>query len=385
MVSLHTASTLEEVDILLSGGADVDEKNDYGDKPFYTACSGGNMEVVTALYNHCSGIESTSWCEGRQMRLSSHSSFSINMTPIDIAARNGHYYVVEFLISRGFNYQNVLSLAGMNGSMDIINLLFQLETPPDINGGFAEDSDVTPLNIACFHAQLDVVNILLNKGAVVNRYSLYLACLKFYCTDDYVLRSIIAALVTQGANVNELCPIKAQELVGTSISHIVAFGNRFKSLEFLIDVGADVNVACLSGRTILMGACRGSSEIGLIEKIIKSGANINAVDDNGRTALFLECQHSKPNIQIIKMLIDSGADVNVETNSGFFPITAFCENYSTPNLEVIKLLIDNGADVNARNNIGYTLAEVISQRLHNINSIRLLRMLIENGADTNHF
>lgn len=51
MTSLHTATTKEEVERLISNHANVDQKDIYGQKPFYSACKRGNLEVVMELFH----------------------------------------------------------------------------------------------------------------------------------------------------------------------------------------------------------------------------------------------------------------------------------------------------------------------------------------------
>jgi ankyrin repeat protein len=76
-------------------------------------------------------------------------------------------------------------------------------------------------------------------------------------------------------------------------------------------------------------------DISIIEKIINFGANINKVYFEGRTPIM--CTFD---INIIKLLIKNGANLNYEDDDGKTPLkNAYCEN----EIEVIELLKAHGA------------------------------------------
>lgn len=120
-----------------------------------------------------------------------------------------------------------------------------------------------------------------------------------------------------------------------------------------------------------------------VKKYIAQGADVNYInkvfpDD---PALIQAMRHTydkdgvkyEPNIEIIKLLIENGADVNNKNLVDSSPLHYAVE---LKNTEIIKLLIDKGADVNAKNCIGDT-------PLHRavFNSFENTKILINNGAD----
>ena len=80
---------------------------------------------------------------------------------------------------------------------------------------------------------------------------------------------------------------------------------------------------------------------------------------------------------VVKLLIEVGADVNHENTKG---LTAMMEASRMGNDQSVKLLIEAGADVNHRNKKGYTaLMNAVGE-----NHVECVKLLIEAGADVNH-
>ena len=98
--------------------------------------------------------------------------------------------------------------------------------------------------------------------------------------------------------------------------------------------------------------------------------------ENRDEALFMA-----GNEEIIKFLIENGADVNFQTEDGWtsYGWTALMSAVEQGNIEISKLLIENGADVNLQNENGWSaLKYAIKQR-----NIEISKLLIDNGADVN--
>ena len=117
--------------------------------------------------------------------------------------------------------------------------------------------------------------------------------------------------------------------------------------------------------------------IDVIKLLIDAGADVNAKITiggygacGGATPLH-ECRDAN----ITKLLIAAGADVNARDDRGWTPLHS-CNSFDIA--KVLKILIDAGADVNARNNEGNT-------RLHysDLLSKDVAKVLIKSGADVN--
>jgi ankyrin repeat protein len=128
--------------------------------------------------------------------------------------------------------------------------------------------------------------------------------------------------------------------------------------------------------------------ITLIKELIKRGANVNAKITTDHDLTFLSLAIAKNNYEIVELLIDNGADVNIilatSTRQGqVFTVTPLSLAVQKNNFKIVELLIKNGADVNMVNvnvyNQEYTALSIAVE----IDKIEIVELLIENGADIN--
>lgn len=138
--------------------------------------------------------------------------------------------------------------------------------------------------------------------------------------------------------------------------------------------GANVNLRDeQSGTTALEHAVKNANQE-MVKLLLQSGANVNAKNENGTTVLMMLDDDATSDL--VWDLINAGADVNLKDNSGN---TALMQTATENNSEVLKALLDAGADVNAKNETGRTaLMQAASEGL--VNNVRLLILA---GADIN--
>ena len=89
---------------------------------------------------------------------------------------------------------------------------------------------------------------------------------------------------------------------------------------------------------------------GRVESLLAGGADINSiVYSYDATALMLAARYGR--LEMVKFLIDKGADINIKNRIGSTAIHVASE-YGR--IDVVKYLVKKGADVNAGNKYGYT-------------------------------
>lgn len=124
--------------------------------------------------------------------------------------------------------------------------------------------------------------------------------------------------------------------------------------------------------------------IEIVKYLVEKGAKMDVEDKFGRTPLMslVMKPDSTNRLEICKLFIEKGADVNAISSGGGSVLGYACEG---SNLECIKLLIEKGADVNGRkNNLANTplmyAVSVFGGQVNN-GSETIIDLLLASGAD----
>ncbi|HEY7389001.1 MAG TPA: ankyrin repeat domain-containing protein [Bryobacteraceae bacterium] len=171
------------------------------------------------------------------------------------------------------------------------------------------------------------------------------------------------ALIAAGADV------KAANRYGVTPMCLAAMNGDAAMIAVLLNAGADPNAANEGGETVLMTAAR-TGKVEAIKLLLDRGANVNAEDpEHAQTALMWAVIEN--HLDAAKLLIARGADINAHTaasmvkgeftlaragggpgttlqrarpsaGGGMTPLLFAIRN---GNLEAIKLLLDSGADI----------------------------------------
>ena len=112
-----------------------------------------------------------------------------------------------------------------------------------------------------------------------------------------------------------------------------------------------------------------------IEVLIQQGADVNVQVNNGWTALIWAAE--KGHKEIVEMLLEGGADVNIKSDDGY---TALIWASREGHKEVVEMLLQNGADVNQKDGNSYTALIWASRGGYK----EVVEVLLERGADVNH-
>jgi ankyrin repeat protein len=180
------------------------------------------------------------------------------------------------------------------------------ESPEILNE--VDENDDTPLTVACSKENIEMIQLLLEKGANPN----------------YQDNGGRTPLMTIVASCNE----KAGQIV-----------------ELLLANGADPNLRDENGQTALMHAVQNIEEDDLMREIVSfllsCGADPNIQDFRGMTALMHTVTTCFGNDQIIPtMLIDAGADISIRNKFGrtvFEVAQAYDELKSTLRQAIVDL------------------------------------------------
>ncbi|KAK9849324.1 hypothetical protein MYU51_014595 [Penicillium brevicompactum] len=256
---------------------------------------------------------------------------------------------VNLLLSGG-RYGSALAAAAasLNGGAETVNVL--IENGADVNLPLVAGKYGSALAAAACSGYTEIVRVLLENGADVNqllpcgRYgSALVAAIGGDSADIIrVLKDsgeVVRILIENGADVN--LPL----LVGQYGSALAAaaYRGQVETVKSLIGHGADVNLLLPGGRygSALAAAAAAISEreIETDESLSESDADMNSLFADSFTSIDAATAGLRE-VEIIQILIDNGAEVNLPLLSGRYGSALAA---AAGHEEVVKILLDNGA------------------------------------------
>lgn len=161
--------------------------------------------------------------------------------------------------------------------------------------------------------------------------------------------------------------------------------------ETLLAKNVDINSAGRSSKNVnkqtILALAVQKRNAELVRRLLDKGADPNLADDNGVTPLYAAVIGENVDTGIVRMLIEKGANVNVQsTTRGATPLIYTVVNFNMPvetKLETINLLIEKGADPNKQETgNGYTalMYAFLDSRSSPEARIQVIKFLLEKGA-----
>lgn len=359
--SLHMAVLMEvNADVyryLLENGAGIDNRNFAGDTPLHIAVRQEILELTTQFLQL-----------GGNFYIENNSG----ETPLSLAFDKGPDYVESFLIDAvlektdNMNYTPLFHAVLWEKS-DIVRII--IDRGADINRQSLIGS--TPLHEAVKTGSVQISGILLRAGADVNSTD-YQGNTPLHEIVYWNSLNLAELLISSGADINK------KNLVGRSPFYEAVVNGDFEMCSYLIKQGADLEVRDNSGKTPLFETIIGNNTA-LMELLVSQGSSIQKRDNNGNTPLHaavivdndkaveylfnLNADIFATNINNaspLTLVIDKGSEY-VNTFMSFENINARDNNGNTPlhiaaamkaSVSTLQTMIDKGADKEARNNLG---------------------------------
>jgi uncharacterized protein len=411
--ALHWLVRIDEVDtarLLLEAGADADGLTGLGVTPISLAVEEGSAEMTELLLKH--GADPNRLLPSNESLLMSAAAVGVadvaaaliehgadvsyldpdyGQSALMVAAREGHADIVKLLLDHGAEV-NVATKIGPAPAFIAPNSIpgfgfgvgiLRGGVPKDRGRREPQPGGMTPLLYAARHNHIDVAELLLDAGADLNAKE---------------ANGIWPLLIAISNNNMPMAHFLLQQ-DGVLIDDQDWYGRS--------PIWEAVNVRNLyvHNNTFVNGIDRGPV-LEIIRELVDKGADLNVrtketppfrhhllnitgslewVDFTGQTPFLTAALAG--DLTVMKLLLEHGADPKIDTFEGTSPLMAaagvnwvLAQTWTEGEdalLEAVKLCLELGMDVNQQNSMGITALMGAANR----GSDAIIQYLVDNGAD----
>lgn len=372
---------LNIVKLLVEHKAPVNNKTIQNITPLHYAAFHGHFEIVKFLVEN-----------GAKTNCVAKPSIFLKSLPLDAlryAAFNGRLDIVEFLVSKAGNvsseiYTHAAELAASNGHTKIVSYflekdikitkklleaaakdfsIFQLLLNKKVNVKMLISNGFTLLHFAAQHGNIGIVKRLIELGAKVDSE-----------IDNYVLKSPLAFAIKGNHIAVVKLLIKFGALIRKNEQSVKLLTlTLHEQNPIILEILLKEQVFIQSDLKTCLKIAVKSDYIDMIDIILKY---VSLSQDVKFGEELLQISVSNGYKTITKMLLSKGVNVNnnICTN---YDLTFLQIATMTDSFEMVKCLIEHGADVNAKNLMGL---DALHFAVRNCNS-EIVNLLIHHGAD----
>ncbi|XP_014231108.1 serine/threonine-protein phosphatase 6 regulatory ankyrin repeat subunit A-like [Trichogramma pretiosum] len=361
---------------------------------FHVACAYGFIDIAEQFLASRQNIN----CQDRS-----------NNTPLLMATLQGEKEMAKLLLKRGanvclFNEQRQTPLhlvcQKYEGDHDLVELLFKNDTRQRMRVNAKDNKGNTALHLILEYGReiKETVELLLARGADVGlaneqgQTPLHLICHKYGRDHDWVKSLFeIKRKMRQGMRIN------AQDNKGNTALHLVVeYGRESeKTVELLLEKGADVGLANEQGQTPLHIICQKyGGDHDLVKSLFKINDYrkqrewVNAKDNKGNTALHLILEYGREIKKTVELLLLRGADVGLANAKGEIPLLTIFSKGEKDLMEVLLKTINRFCrrkrcqtyPVNHQDRRGCTALHYVLERHQNQ---KWFKWLLSRGANPN--
>ena len=379
-------------ELLLTHGAEVDARNKDHWTPLHIACQNGKLEIVHLLLDNGAEVNAETVDGLKPLHSLSYGEYRSQEDGVRVA---------QLLLERGADvntrrndHRTPLHVASYYGNIEIVRLLLDHGADPEANAeGNMGEKPLHKVSYGKYRSPEDGVRIaqlLLEHNADVNtrrnnrQTPLHIA-------SYFGIVEMVRLLLDRGADPEA----DADGDMGSKPLHFVSHG-KYRSKEdgvhvaqLLLERGADVNTRRHDHRTPLHVASY-SGNVEIVYLLLDHGADpeANAEGDIGEKPLH-KVSHGKYRSQedgvcVARLLLGHGADVNTRRNDHQTPLHR--ASYMG-NIEMVRLLLHHGADpeASAEGDMGSKPLHMVSFGNYGSreDGIRVAQLLLEHGVDVN--
>ncbi|RDW77997.1 hypothetical protein BP5796_05849 [Coleophoma crateriformis] len=326
MSPLHLAvrnKHIQIVCILLEGGAKLQPGDKNMPGVLHTACLYGYPDIEKLLSHANADLENgcvTKW------------------TPLEVASYYGQCKALEAILSTPASSRfqekvlEALALAASRGHVHVSSMLLQERMV--LKSTYQAWSKILQSGVTTGNVQL--VELLLgHEDSQSEDTRLKSKNFALSLATELGFKDIVARLLDQGANPNE-STLKPSPL------YLAADNNYLDVVELLLAKGADVHFSTPYGWRPLHAA-HNSPEIA--RALLNSGADVNCISNSG-TILYLAARYNHPGVVKICLQYNPNLEVEFVEEGHFDGMTALTVAADCGNTEIMRLLLDAGANIN---------------------------------------
>jgi len=372
-----TRNDLAMADLLLRAGANVKAANEFGATALYAASAHADAAMTAALL--AAGADA-------------NTPLMSGETPLMEAARRGNLVTVRALLASKANPNARESNGGQTALMWAVSqrqsaaVEALLEGGADVHAG--SKTGFTPLMFAAQQGDAATSRILLRAGAKPNEAQPKTALTALMIASAMAHAEVVDLLLDNGAKPDLV------DASGYSSLHRVVrdsdYGINPASKDAVLTIvksflehGANPNILLSQDKE------KAAEEIknGNVQQAERrSAVTVNEIILQGATPLFLAAEVN--NLDVIKAMVESGADPLLATERGTTPLIMAAgggtdvqrerslEERATA-VETAKFLVEHGADVNAAGQYGWTALHAAAYQGMN----DLIEYLVSKGAN----
>ena len=345
-----------------------------------------NIHGILFLYSLVSAVLSNF---ETQIHAADNSGAKPPQKAIELALKAGNladvsqYLDTSAKVNKIYEFGWPLGLAVKYQHLDLVNYVLE-------KGGDPNKSDF--LKKAVELQNREIISLLLRKGAKVRKFAIREAIAN---NNLDVLEELIEhsdqPFGPKGAARTALIGIPSYEAakllidlgadvnaIGDSGESALHFVSDIEIAKLLIDMGLNANARTEHGNNPLHCYYEDTpSNLDILAYLIESGADVNAVNDDGETPLHRMVGYN--HFDQVELLLMEGANVNTQDIDSNSPLHSAAW-HGEDGIELAKLLISNGADINASNGRGWTPLDVV---LEHEGSPKMDEFLVTQGAKSN--
>ncbi len=339
---------------IIAKGGQVNAKNAAGATPAGIAVAAGNAPMFQLL------LESGAEKDGLELNSLPLAVYAYEKRQKDIA---------KLLLEKGADVkktgsrgETLLHSVAAQDDWQFANLV--LGYNPDLNA--RDDTGRTPLLSAIDKSAIRVAGLLMEKGADVNVKDRQGQTSLHYLAAARNATGLMEKAKAAGIRVD------AKDNAGRTPLAIAVESNRVDNVEYLLNMGADVNGTDHNGVDLILVAY--GKNRAMLNLFITKGARLDVRAPDGKTLLLMSLEQN--DTQLLKLLTEKGANVNEKQANGKYPLEFAIEKRSYNNA---KLLLDNRAEHGVRTEKGNPLLALAIEK----KSDSIAKLLLDKGADPN--